>query len=635
MSAISGLVDLSGIQKEEVNRMKRGLDGYRFDQRNSVEEEDMFFDCGIQWITEESKSESLPYINEQFCLTADAIIDNRQELMELLHIKEQIITDSQLILASYIRWKDECVHYLLGDYAFAIWDRKEKRLFCVRDHVGKRTLYYEHSKGKISFSTILKPLVNLQGKRKKLNEKWLTDFLALESVTQEVEIDKTLYEGINQLPPGHYLVFDQNAMTLKRYWHPECVKKIKLESDEAYEEAFRKVFDEAVRCRIRSCGKIGIMLSSGLDSTAVGAVAAQMLAIQGKNLEAFTEIPVSKYKSDLSKSVIVNEKSYVEEMAKQYPNIHNHFSSYDEHNSYKDIEAAINELERPYKAVENIYWITSLTKEAAANGCKVLLDGQFGNYTISQGYALTYWHTLFKSFHWFELMKEIKAFGRKMHIGRKYLYKVLFKTYWQDLKRIFQVNKRQLSKIVNKDLASKWCSFSRIKKKGFKDEESRLYDYKKQNEMITNLILLSYLGCMETNTSLVDGLLRRDPTRDKRVIEFCMSIPASQYVHRGEERSLIRRAMKGDVPDCIRLNFRSRGRQAADWRYRLIPHQEEIAREIEKIIEDRKIQKYIDKETIENYLRKLKAGIDQQQILEKELRELFYIIIFSRFIRQY
>lgn len=634
MSAICGLIDLSAmITQEAKERLKSGLDPYHFDKRGSIEDKHFFFECGLQWVTEEAKGEILPYEDEKFCMTVDAIIDNRAELMETFGIEDSRATDSFLILESYKKWGVECVNHLLGDYAFAIWDKEAQQLVCVRDHVGKRTLYYEYHKGKICFSTILKPILTLQTERKCLNEKWLADFLAMDNAVQEIEIDQTLYEGIRQIPPGHYLVFQENQIQVKQYWYPQQVKELRLESDEAYEKAFREVFDEAVRCRLRSFGKVGIMLSSGLDSTAVGAVAAKLMAKENKMLEAFTEIPVSSYKSDMDSSVIVDESSYVEEMAKKYPNIHNHFNSFEEHNSYKDIDDTIKELERPYKVIENIYWLRSLTKEAAAEGCKILLDGQFGNYTISQGYTWTYWNTLFKRFRWIKLIREIKIYGKCKHLGRKFLYKKVLIRYWENVKGKFLVHKELATSIINKNLESKWHCFKRIKQKGYARAESSLYDYKKQKEAITNFILLSHLGCMETNTSLVDGLLRRDPTRDKRVIEFCLSIPTTQYIYHGEPRALIRRVMKDEVPECIRLNYTSRGRQAADWIYRIQSYEQEIYEEIQSILKDEKIGQYIDVKVVSRYLEQLKNGINQG-ISEKELQGLFYVIIFYRFMKQ-
>lgn len=633
MSAISGLIDLNGIKQEEVDRLKSGLEQYRFDNRNSLFDGHLFFDCGLQWITEESKKEILPYKNNYYCITADAIIDNREELMRLLEIDHSGITDSQLILSAYVKWGEECVDHLLGDYAFAIWDKQKENLFCVRDHVGKRTLYYEYHKGRISFSTILKPLINLQGKKKKLSERWLADFLAMYSATQEIEIDKTLYEEIAQLPPGHYLTFNKEGICVKRYWHPEKIKKLKLDSDEAYEKAFRRVFDEAVKCRLRSCGKVGVMMSSGLDSTAVGAVAAKILSERNETLEAFTEIPLHTYKSGLGKNIIVDESSYVEEMAKQYPNIHPHFSSFEECDSYNAIDEGIKELERPYKSVENIYWLQSLTKQAASEGCKVLLDGQFGNYTISQGYVMIYWNTLFKKLQWIKLIKEVNAFGRVKHLGRRYLYKKVFKGYWDTF--CAKLSRQNIpSSIINISFAKRWHSLERIKKLGIVKDESKLCDCKKQKEAITNLILLSHIGCMETSTSLVDGLMRRDPTRDKRVIEFCLGVPQSQYIHHGSGRSLIRRAMKGMVPDRIRLNYSRRGKQAADWSLRLVPYQETLKQEVETIVQEGQLKEYINIELIKGYLEKLKQGVDKG-LTEKELRELLYVIIFSRFMKQY
>ena len=107
----------------------------------------VFLGCHAQWITPESINEPLPYYHyeAQVAITADAIIDNRKELFDQLQIKPEDrkeMPDSQLILLSYLKWGEECPKYLIGDFAFMIWDQRNQKLFGARDASGYRTLYY-------------------------------------------------------------------------------------------------------------------------------------------------------------------------------------------------------------------------------------------------------------------------------------------------------------------------------------------------------------------------------------------------------------------------------------------------------------------------------------------------------------
>ena len=116
------------------------------------------------WTTPGSLNEKLPLSNASgdLIITADARIDNRDELIEALDLNgrlRQTITDSELILAAFERWGEGCPERLLGDFSFAIWDRQKNRLFCARDHMGVKPFYYYLSNKVIVFASEIKALL--------------------------------------------------------------------------------------------------------------------------------------------------------------------------------------------------------------------------------------------------------------------------------------------------------------------------------------------------------------------------------------------------------------------------------------------------------------------------------------------
>lgn len=636
MGAIAGYIYFKQPITDRGLLLQQTLVHYNFDKHEAVKKEGIYFEAGIQYNTPESLREQLPYEDETVIMTADAILDNRAELMDKLDIQDKEITDSQIILRAYKKWDTACCQQLLGDYALAIWDKKKERLLCIRDHVGKRSLYYCLRQDGLVFGTLMKPLILLKEGKKKLNDKWLVDFLSIEGPISEIDIEATLYEGIYQLPPGHYLTFNQKGIHIEQYWHPERIPKRHYASAKEYEEAFREIFDEAVKCRLRSKGQVGIMLSSGLDSTAVAAVAAESLSQEGKKLHSFTEIPMAGYINTLSKSQITNEKDLVGEMVKRYPNIDPHFNSYIEGNAYKDIDESIAILEQPYKFVENFYWMMHLLKEAKQKDCCILLDGQFGNYSISQGNVWTYWNTLFLRGHWGQLYQALKDYCRFNGLSRKKVYKgVARKLSKSILSGMMPVNHRLKKEvgIANGQLVKQWQSIKRIEKMGYLFKEGKLLSEKSQNIFITNLTLFSHLGSLETKYGLYYGITKRDPTRDKRVIEFCLAVPQHQYVYKGQKRSLIRRSMKELVPDCIRLNFSSRGKQAADWIQRLQPYETKIEAECLEDMVCPVVSKYLDRRKLKDYLESWQRS-QHQELEETALKKILISIIFSRFIKK-
>mgnify|MGYP000875659545 CR=1 FL=1 len=175
MSAITGLFFRDGrlAYSEEIKKMNdllshRGPDGSGLWYEGSIA-------LGHQMMhtTPESLYEILPFehVNSDLVITADARIDNRNELAPLLGLKDvKSVSDSTYILMAYKKWGEKCPDKLLGDFAFAIWDKKNETLFCARDHMGVKPLYYFLSDSVFIFSTEIKALLGFPGVSNKLNE---------------------------------------------------------------------------------------------------------------------------------------------------------------------------------------------------------------------------------------------------------------------------------------------------------------------------------------------------------------------------------------------------------------------------------------------------------------------------------
>ncbi|MEQ8154196.1 MAG: asparagine synthase-related protein [Clostridiaceae bacterium] len=647
MSAIFGIVNLDGniIIGDFEKKMIEGFKAYKLDSVKSLYSNNIFFGCGIQYITPESLNEVLPYYDKEagLIITADAIIDNRGELIDLFNINScsgEVITDSQLVLMAYKRFGYECPKYLVGDFSFVIWDDKKKEVFCARDHVGSRTFYYYFKGGNFIFSTVEKPIYNSLEKKPELNERWITDFLALPLTLHQCECNDTIYQDIYQLSPACTLVINEKGKVENKYWNPlKEVKPLKLKTDEEYEESFRKVFSEAVKCRLRSTGNIGIMLSGGMDSGSVACLAAKQLSEKNETLKAYSSIPIPEFKNTLPRSRIPDESEYIESIKNLYANIDVNYCRNEGKNSLTDINQLIYILEQPHKIIENLFWYDNIMEIAEKQKCKVMLSGQFGNYTISYGDFLTQEVTLFRKGKLLRMVKEINEFSGIYKISRRKAAKIVFKAIspYRIRKfistKIIRNNNEFNTNLADKTLADKWKVKNRFEKYGYHTEVNKYYDINETKKFIVDPVVLCQLSSVETKFSLAHGMIERDPTRDKRVIEFCISLPSEQFVRDGNDRYLIRRAMKGILPDKIRLNIFTRGLQSADWIQRLEPVWKEKYMELQPFIDDKNVIKYIDKDKIKNDLIALGNTLEENKV--SEIRELIVFLIFSKFIKMY
>lgn len=647
MSVIWGVIKTEGktVSEKIQQSMQERLSIYKLDSINTWDKKNIYFGCGLQYITPESLHEILPYYNDNkgLVITADAIIDNREELFEMLKVPmalQEGITDSELILLSFEKWEKDCPKYLVGDFAFSIWDEKKQELFCARDHVGKRTFYYYYSGDTFAFSTVMKPLFEVMDKKVELNERWITDFLAIDAVIHETESRETIYNEIYQLPSAYSLTFNENGVNKENYWDPlKNLKQLHLNSDKEYDDAFKKVYFDAVQCRLRSIDEVGILLSGGLDSGSVACIAARSLANKGRKLKGFSSIPMEGFENNTPKSSIPDESEYIRAIEDYCGNIDVVYSRSEGKNSLTGIETFITTLEQPFKIIENFYWYDELTRLASESNCKVLLDGQYGNLTISAGDFSTHILTLYRKGRLLKFIKEIKAISNYekvslYRVGKHALRVILPYKLRKLISTRFNKGFDRFSKSpVNRELISKWSVEERLDEQGFNQAPIRYYDLYESSKFVVNPVLFSHMSAIETKVSLTHGIVKRDPTRDKRVIEFCLSLPPEQFVKNGQERHLIRSSMKGIMPDKVRLNTTERGLQSADWIQRIRPEWSSLRSKLKELLNDSNINKYINVDKIKNELFSMGETLNEKH--GYIVRMLLITLNFSYFVKDY
>lgn len=651
MSAICGIVYKTGqmISTYLATSIMAGFDQFSFDKTGTWQDRFVFFGCRMQWVTPESEWEELPYadVRANLVITADAIIDNRTELFDRLGIcydRRKWMTDSQLILQTYQKWGVACPEYLAGDFAFAIWDSHKQTLFCARDHTGNRTLYYYHDDTVFAFATLIKPLFSVPeiAAKKNLNELWLADFLANPTVEHQLDPELTIYEPVVQLAPGTSLTLTQKGLCKREYWRVEKLGELKLKSDAEYEEAFRAVLAEAVHCRMRSIKPVGVMMSGGLDSTSVACMAAAELRKTGQRLKVFSALPLQEYADYLPPSQVADESEYIEAVRKYTGNIDVFYDRSEGKHSLSDVERFSALLEQPYKIVENLFWLDQLTERAGREGIGILLNGQMGNVTISWGNTGIYQASLLRQGHWRQLVKEVYDYSRASDVNP--LRRLAGAAFTQLPRQLRIVIKRHIHKtggraykslsLLNPELAQQVGVEQRLHRFGRDPYFLAVSNSVEERKKLLNSRVFNHLGVITTKRSLGSGVVSRDPTADKRLIEFCLQVPDSQWVRGGNERYLLRRAMQGILPDKVRLNTSERGKQSADFVQRLMPIWQDIVQEAASIRDCPLCRYYFDTMKIEESIRIIdnKPLLCQRDGENAGIRSLVRAIICKRFL---
>lgn len=220
--------------------------------------------------TPESLHERLPLTSRccSYTITADARIDNRDELIPLLGLIDrprELIGDAEVILAAYEKWGERCPEHLLGDFAFAIWDAHKRQLFCARDAIGVKPFYFYSDATLCIVTSDLPAIFALATVPRRPNVDALVDYL----INHNDDSATTEFDGVNRLRPAHTLTISHHDCAIRQYWDVAPEHILKLRGPEEYQEAFLDIFEHAVRARMRSATDVGVALSGGLDSSSI------------------------------------------------------------------------------------------------------------------------------------------------------------------------------------------------------------------------------------------------------------------------------------------------------------------------------------------------------------------------------
>lgn len=644
MSAITGIYHLNHapLQPELGMQVMEALQRYPADYVHTWLNEDVFLGCHAQWVTPESITERLPHYDYErgLAITADAIIDNRSELFEKLQVRltdRKEMADSTLILLAYQKWGKDAPKHLIGDFAFVIWDQQNRSLFGARDFSGSRTLYYARTKELFAFSTTIQPLFSIPGLNKQLNEQWMSEFLAIPITTEAVDLFTTVYKHVGQIPPAHSILVVDGEIKFSRYCTIVAEDKLKLRSNEEYEEAFRDVFQTAVSSRLRTHREVGANLSGGLDSGSVVSFAAKALRQENKKLHTFSYVPLDDFKDWTPKSRVANERQNIQTTVRHVGNINDQYFNFPEMNPLTEVDDWLDIMETPYKFYENSFWMKGIYQQAHEQDVGVLLTGSRGNWTISWGPALDYQATLLRSFKWFRFYNELQLYSKDLGIKKSRIFPVVGKkAFPQIAKLISSKNVPSQPDLINPEFAKRTNVYERLQEHGYDfwgNSLQNVYEVRKQQfEQLYYWNITGTVGCKQ---SLRYSLWERDATNDLRVIRFCLSVPEEQFVQNGLDRSLIRRSTKNYLPDTIRLNQKVRGVQGADGLHRMIPTWNALISELQQVIEDPIISGYLNIKELANALSIVRKEPRPELVFDTHFRILMRGLIFHRFIKKF
>ena len=290
-------------------------------------------------------------------------IYNYLELKKQIH-NYQFITksDTEVLLASYIKWGEACVKKFIGMFAFAIWDRKLKQLFCARDHIGIKPLFFCKIKNDIFISSEIKGILSA-GVRAEPNKKMWAQYLLY---GQSDHTEMTFFQNINQLPAGSILKIKNNKYLIKPYWQLENISnKVNIKSNESeLIEEFRFLINDSIKLQLRSDVPVGLSLSGGLDST---------------SLMYFIDNQLMGNEDIYSLTGLFKEKNYNENIYTKQIKTKNNWKNINKYltsdNAWSNFEELTFFQEAPFGGLASTL-LYLLSKKAKESGIKVMLQAE-------------------------------------------------------------------------------------------------------------------------------------------------------------------------------------------------------------------------------------------------------------------
>lgn len=491
-------------------------------------------------------------------LVADARIDNRDELAERLGRSPADLarwSEAALLTAAVERWGTDGLGHVAGAFAVAMWDERRRALTLARDPLGERPLHYHRGDGFLAAASMPKGLHALPEVPYRAGAAAAADFLAILP-----EGGESFFAGIERVPPGRALTFTADGREERRLWTPRD-EPLRLRPEE-YAEGLRAELDRAVACRLRRAGGgVGTHLSGGLDSASVAATAAPALA--PGTLHAFTAVPGTP--TPARAGAIADEGPAAAAAARMHPNIDHVLVRGEGASPLPLLDRHFDLYQRPVMNPCNAVWSAAINDAARARGVRVLLTGGMGNFTLSHDGAP----------HLPQLLRR----GRIVALAR--IARQLRARGW--------TTRRLAATTLGPFLPpGLWRRVSALAGRSWDlDAYSALLPEAAAAHDVAGRAAargtdLSYrpwadgramrlwgldrvdMGPYAKGTLAGWGIDLRDPTADRRLIEWALRVPEEQYILDGEARSLARRAFADRLPPEI-LRETRRGYQGADW----------------------------------------------------------------------
>lgn len=498
---------------------------------------------------------------------------NYVELKETLQQKGYVFrtkTDTEVIVAAYDCWQEECLQQFDGMFAFAIWDEKKRELFAARDRFGEKPFYYYYDQQRFLFASEMKALW-AAGIEKTPNQKMLFNFITIGYTDNPARPEESFFEHIFKLPAASCLKFSYIYFqyTVKNYWDIDPEAEDPDITDEEAAEEFIALFQTAVQRRLRSDVAVGTSLSGGLDSSSIVAML-QALKSGNRLQHCFTAVFDGFEK---------NEAAFATEVARQY-DLQQHLVSFSEKELLQDWDKLCYQQEEPIGSA-SIYAQYKVYERARQEGITVLLDGQGADETMAgySSYYKWYWQELFRKRKLYR-SNELR-FAKERGIRESFDYRNMIAAYFPSFASVVLERQYLVKAISQEDLTK---DFVRLQSKEAYYTPPEYFNLNGVLYFNTCIHGLEELLRYADRNSMAHGCEVRLPFLSHELVEFIFTLPSKFKIRQGWSKWLLRKTMDPLLPAVITWRTDKVGFEPPQQQWMMAPAMQEAIREAKKTL---------------------------------------------------
>lgn len=477
----------------------------------------------------------------QFTFIGSARLDNLDEL--LLECDDvNMDLPAEVILYLFEKYQEKCFERLEGDFGFLIWDSEKQQVWCIKDQIGVRPLFYSQQDGLTIFSSSISAIRAYVGTENlSINKR----YVAKELKNFTTEVGETFYHEIQRLQPAHFIVYNTTSSTINetRYWNFKTIDTKAFSNEKMVFDELRRLFSKAIKTRLRGVKIAATQLSGGLDSSAITVLASRLMPKE--NLHTFSFVLNEKTKAYSERGI---DEQGTQNSIRNYAQLHPENHHLSDGFYYRDTFACYDKSDEIMGGFANSdsIWQDSMFKQASEFGVELIFSGFPGDEGISNPGG-KYYFEYFHQKNWFWMIK----YGLRHPLGFvrkcKIFFTAKFSKYTIKGYQTIQDNRNLLR--ADSEFHAQITDDSFAFTSSFRQE----------------LIEKVYRGhsCLRSESEGLYasqyGITTAYPMADLKFVQFALSLPIKYFNPKKYTRPLFRTICEGILPDDVRLQKKQNG----------------------------------------------------------------------------